>query len=146
MFKKIGVILLMSVFVVGISDAAIKKIGASGTKQFVGNNELITAPSGVDDDDFDMTGMDEAAVVAKLEADIAEIKALREECEKQRKGWVAATAVGSAGVVATGVAAIVQGQKLKDAKSELSGINPNWNQGNNKGEFLKKAKNFIGGN
>ena len=31
-----------------------------------------------------------------------------------KKGWIAATAVGSVGVIATGTAAIVQANKLKN--------------------------------
>ena len=39
-----------------------------------------------------------------------------EKCKKQKKGWIAATVIGAAGTVATGVAAGVQGAKLKEAK------------------------------
>ncbi len=34
-------------------------------------------------------------------------------CKKAKKGWVAATIIGGAGVLATGTAAIVQANKLK---------------------------------
>lgn len=39
------------------------------------------------------------------------------ECERKNKRWGAATAVGAAGTVATGVGAIFQGIKLKKMKN-----------------------------
>ena len=45
------------------------------------------------------------------------------KCEKSKKGWIAATVIGSAGVVATGVAAGVQGAQIADKKQELAGHN-----------------------
>ena len=45
------------------------------------------------------------------------------KCEKQKKGWIAATVIGSAGVVATGVAAGVQGVQIKEKKDELTELN-----------------------
>ena len=64
------------------------------------------------------TGMeaDEASDIATLENDIRILDEEIEKCKKQKKGWIAATVVGAAGVVATGTAAAVQGVKLKEQK------------------------------
>lgn len=43
-----------------------------------------------------------------------------EKCEKQKRGWTAATVIGAVGVVSTGVAAGVQGSKLKEQKQEIN--------------------------
>ena len=64
--------------------------------------------------------MDEAGAIATLENDIAILDAEIEKCQKQKKGWIAATVIGSAGVVATGVAAGVQGIKIKEKKDTLA--------------------------
>lgn len=112
------------------SFAAVVKLGSggvSGGTSGIGGmakSNVVSTTTGIDDfddefADFDMTGMDEATVVAQLTQSIAEIDEQRKECEKQRKGWVVATAAGSAGVVATGVAALSQGQKIKDLKNGL---------------------------
>ena len=64
------------------------------------------------------TGMeaDEASDIATLENDIRILDEEIEKCKKQKKGWITATVVGAAGVVATGTAAAVQGVKLKEQK------------------------------
>jgi len=63
---------------------------------------------------------EEAADIATLENDIRILDEELAKCKKQKKGWIAATVIGAAGVVATGTAAAVQGVKLKDKKSEYS--------------------------
>ena len=55
--------------------------------------------------------------ISTLENDIRILDTEIAKCEKSKKGWVAATVIGSAGVVATGVAAGVQGAKIKDKKA-----------------------------
>ena len=64
------------------------------------------------------TGMeaDESADIATLENDIRILDEEIAKCKKQKKGWIAATVIGAAGVVATGTAAAVQGVKLKEQK------------------------------
>lgn len=71
--------------------------------------------AGIEIEDFD----DEAAI-ATLENDIRILDEEIEKCQKQKKGWIAATVIGSAGVVATGVAAGVQGVQIKEKKDILS--------------------------
>ncbi len=65
---------------------------------------------------------DEARVIAILEKDIRLLDAEIKKCENSKKGWTAATVIGSAGVVATGVAAIVQGVQISDKKAELKKV------------------------
>ena len=62
---------------------------------------------------------DEAEDIATLEQDIRILDEEIAKCKKQKKGWVAATVVGSVGTVSTGVAAAVQGVKLKNTKDEV---------------------------
>jgi len=65
---------------------------------------------------------DEAAAIATLENDIRILDEEIAKCEKQKKGWIAATVIGGAGVLSTGVAAAVQGVKIKEQKDEISGL------------------------
>lgn len=62
---------------------------------------------------------DETEDIATLEQDIRILDEEIAKCKKQKKGWVAATVVGSVGTVSTGVAAAVQGVKLKNTKDEV---------------------------
>ena len=152
-YNRLFVSMFCAIFVACSANAAIKvgskAIASSGGAVSVGGGAV---DGDLDDlDDFDMSGMDESVVVAKLEADIADIRAKREECEKQRKGWIAATAVGGAGVVATGVAAIIQNKKLQENKEAMG--DEQWNavkkalkNGNGNKKFGEGLKNFIGGN
>ena len=61
---------------------------------------------------------DEATDIATLENDIRILDEEIEKCKKQKKGWIAATVIGAAGIVATGTAAAVQGAKLSEKKGE----------------------------
>ena len=63
---------------------------------------------------------DEAEDIATLEQDIKILDEEIAKCKKQKKGWIAATVVGSVGTVSTGVAAAVQGVKLKEKKDEVA--------------------------
>ena len=65
----------------------------------------------------------EAETIATLENDIAILDEEIAKCQKQKKGWIAATVIGSAGVVSTGIAAAVQGVKIKDKKETLEDKN-----------------------
>ena len=63
---------------------------------------------------------DDAAVIATLENDIRILDEEIAKCEKQKKGWIAATVIGSVGVASTGIAAAVQGAKISEKKDELT--------------------------
>jgi hypothetical protein len=65
------------------------------------------------------TDSDKLQTIAILENDLTILDSEILKCEKSKKGWIAATVVGSAGVVATGVAAGVQGAKIAEKKKEL---------------------------
>ncbi|MBQ6027319.1 MAG: hypothetical protein IJL21_02095, partial [Alphaproteobacteria bacterium] len=67
-------------------------------------------------------GMSEMEVVSTLRHDIQALDEQIATCERKRKGWVAATVVGGVGVAATGIAAIVQHNKIQDKKSELDRV------------------------
>lgn len=62
----------------------------------------------------------EAQEIAILENDIRILDEEIAKCQKKKKGWTAATIVGGVGVVATGVGAIVQANKISDKKSDLA--------------------------
>ena len=68
----------------------------------------------------EVPSMDEQEMIATLENDIRILDEEIAKCQKQKKGWIAATVIGGAGVVSTGVAAAVQGVKIKDQKDTLS--------------------------
>lgn len=61
---------------------------------------------------------EDAGDIATLENDIRILDEEIAKCKKQKKGWIAATVIGAAGTVATGVAAGVQGVKLRDKKDD----------------------------
>ena len=63
---------------------------------------------------------DDAAVIATLENDIKILDDEIAKCEKQKKGWIAATVIGSVGVASTGIAAAVQGAKISEKKDTLN--------------------------
>ena len=67
-------------------------------------------------------GMTEMEVVATLKHDIDLLDEELRQCERKRKGWVAATVVGGVGVVGTGIAALVQNSKIQEKKSELKRV------------------------
>lgn len=67
-------------------------------------------------------GMSEMEVVSTLRHDIQALDEQIATCERKRKGWVAATVVGGVGVAATGIAAIVQHNKIQDKKAELERV------------------------
>lgn len=62
---------------------------------------------------------DDDAIIATLENDIKILDEEIAKCEKQKKGWIAATVIGSVGVASTGIAAAVQGAKISDKKDTL---------------------------
>lgn len=64
--------------------------------------------------------MEKIQTISILENDIAILDTEIAKCEKSKKGWIAATVIGSAGVVATGVAAGVQGAKISKKKQDLA--------------------------
>lgn len=68
------------------------------------------------------TGMDEMTVVQTLRHDIQLLDEEIMQCERKRKGWVAATVVGGVGALGTGIAALVQHDNIQDKKSELQRI------------------------
>lgn len=63
--------------------------------------------------------IDDSEAIAILENDIRILDEEIAKCKKQKKGWIAATVIGAAGVVATGTAAAVQGAKISDKKGDL---------------------------
>ena len=67
-------------------------------------------------------GMSEMEVITTLRHDIQLLDEELAKCEKKRKGWVAATVVGGVGVLGTGIAAIAQGSKIKEQKTELQNV------------------------
>ena len=69
---------------------------------------------------IDMSYREKIETVATLEDDLMILDSEIAKCQKSKKGWIAATVVGSAGVVATGVAAGVQGAKISQYKKDIA--------------------------
>ena len=65
------------------------------------------------------TTPEEQRIISTLENDNRILDSEIEKCEKKKKGWIAATVIGSVGVVATGTAAAVQAGKIKQEKAEF---------------------------
>ena len=85
------------------ADAAVK----------IKNRNVDNHPAVVTEDGEEL---EDAEAVATLENDIRLLDEEIAKCKKQKKGWIAATVVGAAGVVATGTAAAVQGVKIGEKK------------------------------
>ena len=77
------------------------------------NRNVDNHPAVVDEDGVEL---EDAEAIATLENDIRLLDEEIAKCKKQKKGWIAATVVGVAGVVATGTAAAVQGVKMGEKK------------------------------
>lgn len=63
---------------------------------------------------------EEAEAIAILENDIRILDEEIAKCEKKKKGWTAATVIGSVGVLSTGIAAAAQGSQISDQKFTIS--------------------------
>lgn len=114
--KKIFCLSICAMFaVVFATNAAIVKNGGN-TVEFSG--------SAVDygDADYDLQGLSEMEAISTLRAEIQSLDEQIKTCEKQRKGWIAATVVGGAGVLGTGIGAIVQGKKVSENKAERDSL------------------------
>lgn len=59
-------------------------------------------------------------IITTLETDNRLLDVEIENCERKKKGWIAATVIGGAGVVSTGIAAAVQGKKLSNQKATIN--------------------------
>jgi hypothetical protein len=68
---------------------------------------------------IDMSYREKIETVSILENDLMILDTEIAKCQKSKKGWIAATVVGSAGVVATGVAAGVQGAQISQNKKDI---------------------------
>lgn len=104
--KKLFVILGLFMFVFN-ANAAIKMKNDTAAK-FAAQNDMTVAAA------------EDEASIAILENDIRILDEEIAKCEKQKKGWIAATVIGGVGVAATGTAAIVQGVKIKEQKDTIS--------------------------
>ena len=89
------------------ADAAVK----------IKNRNVDNHPAVVSEDGEEL---EDAEAIATLENDIRLLDEEIAKCKKQKKGWIAATVIGAAGVVATGTAAAVQGVKMGEKKDTLT--------------------------
>lgn len=108
--KKYIIPVIIGVFVFEAQAAV--KIKNSTAQRY--EQQIIDANGGEE-----VIGAEEAAAIATLQEDIRILDEEIAKCKKQKKGWIAATVIGAAGVVATGTVAAVQGVKIGDKKSEL---------------------------
>lgn len=106
------VVLLACLYVGSASALSVTNTNASSAVQ----TGPVVGTIGVDD-------AEKIKMIATLENDLTILDSEILKCEKSKKGWIAATVIGSAGVVATGVAAGVQGAQIADKKQELAGHN-----------------------
>lgn len=82
--------------------------------------------------------MERMRTISILQNDITILDSELRKCQKEKKGWIAATVIGSAGVVATGVAAGVQGAQIVKKKETLKTHNAEINQKQQELNSLKK--------
>ena len=108
--------LLLSVSLLLVGLMPVLSLGAPVNRHFESNELDVTAVIPGSE------GMTEMEVIATLKHDIDLLDEELRQCERKRKGWVAATVVGGVGVVGTGIAALVQNSKIQDKKAELKRV------------------------
>ena len=89
-------------------------------------------------EEYNNISMEDARTIQILENDIRILDAEIKKCEKSKKGWIAGTVIGSAGVAATGIAAIVQGVQISNKKKELKEVKEETKQLEKENEAAKK--------
>ena len=67
---------------------------------------------------FDAENVRKTAYLRQLELDIFKIDSEIARCARAKKGWVAATVIGSVGTVGTAIGAGVQAKQVSDMKKE----------------------------
>ena len=67
--------------------------------------------------------MEDARQIQILENDLRILDNEIKKCEKSKKGWIAGTVIGSAGVVATSAAAIAQGVQIHKTNKAIKETN-----------------------
>jgi hypothetical protein len=72
-----------------------------------------------DADAYNVEDMDKDQIIATLKEDIQSIDEQMAQCKKAKKGWIAATVIGGAGILGTGISALVQNKQIQDKKSVL---------------------------
>ncbi len=82
--------------------------------------------------------IEDARNIQILENDIRILDAEIKKCESSKKGWIAGTVIGSAGVLATGIAAIVQGVQISDTKKATKEARDKTTELNNAAENMNK--------
>ena len=108
--------LLLSVSLLLVGLMPVLSQGAPVNRHFESNELDVTAVIPGSE------GMTEMEVIATLKHDIDLLDEELRQCERKRKGWVAATVVGGVGVVGPGIAALVQNSKIQDKKAELKRV------------------------
>ena len=103
--------------------------GAPGVE----NNTPVMSGATISDED-----KQRMQTISVLENDIRILDSEIAKCQKSKKGWIAATVIGSAGVVATGVAAGVRGALIVKKKEQLSTHNADIEQKQQELEKLQK--------
>ena len=94
-------------------------IGADVSAKVVNYNSQYAGSGTVGTINSEPLTLQEARDIQILENDIRILDTEIKKCESSKKGWTAATVIGSAGVVATGIAAIVQGVKIKNTNDAI---------------------------
>ena len=74
------------------------------------------------------TELSEMEIIETLQQDIRTLDADIAKCEKQSKGWIAATVIGGAGIIGTGAVAISQAGKINEKKEELTGLQADYKE------------------
>ena len=110
----------------GVLLAGLYIVNASALS--VSNTTVAAGLSGPMLSSVSVSDAEKIKTISTLENDLIILDSEISKCEKSKKGWIAATVIGSAGVVATGVAAGVQGAKITNKKQELAGHNTDISQ------------------
>ena len=98
-------------------------VGSASALSVTNNNASSAVQAGPAVGTIGVDDAEKIKMIATLENDLTILDSEILKCEKSKKGWIAATVIGSTGVVATGVAAGVQGAQIADKKQELDGHN-----------------------
>lgn len=133
MLKKYSILLMIVAVFAYDAQAAVKVKNQTANRYQEEITGYYDAKGGADE-------IDDSEAIAILENDIRILDEEIAKCKKQKKGWIAATVIGAVGTVATGVAAGVQGVKLKEKKEDYETTKNEWDSV--KKELTKKKQDL----
>ncbi len=109
----------------GIARERVVNVGAKYNKlntvsaESIESQKLFDSAIEINNQELELAKLSEN--IKFLEQEISQIDLELSKCERSKKGWKAATVIGSVGVVGTGTGIVVQSVQLKKANKDSDG-------------------------